>query len=94
MPDLSTHIRNIGEAQSFPDWHNDEQGMTYRQWLIGQALSNCASPNSMYAYQNAKSAIAHADEVIKLLAEEVAEEERPTPKREKVELVSISVDRS
>lgn len=59
-------------ASAFP--HEESYGMTYRHWLIGQALSCFASTDSRYAHQNAKAAIAHADEVIKLLAEEAQNE--------------------
>jgi hypothetical protein len=70
MPNLSAHIRNIGLSPEA-----GEIGMTFRQYLIGQALSYFASTDSRYAFQNAKSAIAHADEVIKLLAEESQQNE-------------------
>lgn len=73
MSDLPTKIKRIGSVGAFPS-NNCNKGMTYRQWLIGQALSGIAINGTIYAHQNAKAAIAHADEVIRLLAEEVTDE--------------------
>lgn len=65
-------INRIADMPAFPvfeDCCND--GMTYRYWLIGVALSNFASAETRYVHTNAMAAIAHADEVIKLLAKEL-----------------------
>jgi hypothetical protein len=86
MPSLSAHIKHIGDSGAFPSEEFSEAGMTYRQYLIGFALAGGV---------DAKAAIAKADEAIMILAEE-ASESSPVPKSEKpekVELVSISIDR-
>lgn len=73
MSDLPTKIKRIGSVGAFPS-NNCNKGMTYRQWLIGQALASTSDIDIKYAHLNAKAAIAHADEVIRLLAEEVTDE--------------------
>lgn len=78
MNDLSSRIVEIGYSAAFPFSEEMAQcgdcGMTYRQWLIGQALAGTSDIDIKYAHQNAKAAIAHADEVIRLLAEEAQAE--------------------
>lgn len=71
---LQEKIIDIAESPIAP--HGEfYMGMNFREYLIGQALSNLASQNSTYAHLCALSAIAHADEVIKALAEEALEKE-------------------
>ncbi|MFA6094158.1 MAG: hypothetical protein WC986_14565 [Elusimicrobiota bacterium] len=50
---------------AFPSTSISNRGMTYRQWLIGQALSGCII-NHLALQSPAECAVANADAVIAL----------------------------
>ena len=71
------HIKSIGERGAFAS--DSQFGMSYRQWLIGQALMgaeasniNNANQSSMTAADVAEYSIRVADAVIDLLDKERA----------------------
>jgi hypothetical protein len=61
-----------GGGQAITVYPSEEPGMTVRTWLIGQALAGlCANPDSGKASSIASEAVAVADAVMALLADEV-----------------------
>jgi hypothetical protein len=70
---MKTKKENIGESPAFPISNDcDRIGMTYEQWLIGQALKGiCANPEykDHSHIENGENAINQAGIVIQLLNE-------------------------
>lgn len=59
---------SIGSMRAFPK--RNQHGMTYRQWLIGEALKGfCAIP-AYTAKERAQAAIKQVDTILDLMEEE------------------------
>ena len=64
-------LRDLRIGPAFPVNLNESQrGMSYRMWLIGQALAGACASNIPTSEEAALYAITAADDVIKQLSEE------------------------